>query len=117
MGASSGKSFSRFNSAQRSAGIGVSIKRTLASTSSGRTAPGTIAHTAGWASGNCTAAAASWRLDKGYAWWDGDMRSGLYNHFLTPNSRLADCWQTNPPHDPAIKAARGNHPGGVGLVI
>ena len=67
--------------------------------------------------GGCTGAAASWRLDKGYAWWDGDFRSGLYNHFLTPNSKLPDCWQTSPPHDPAIKAARSNHPGGVNVLF
>ena len=59
---------------------------------------------------------AGWRLDKGYAWWDGDYRSGLYNHYLTPNSRLFDCWQSSPPHDPALKAARSNHPGGVNLL-
>ncbi len=61
----------------------------------------------------CNNAIAGWRLDKGYAWWDGDMRSGLYNHYLTPNSKIYDCWQSSPPHDPAIKAARSNHPGGV----
>ncbi len=61
----------------------------------------------------CNGAIAGWRLDKGYAWWDGDMRSGLYNHYLTPNSKTYDCWQSSPPHDPAIKAARSNHPGGV----
>jgi len=60
---------------------------------------------------------AGWRLDKGYAWWDGDYRSGLYNHFLTPNSKIHDCWQSNPPHDPAIKAARSNHPGGVNVLL
>ena len=59
---------------------------------------------------------AGWRLDKGYAWWDGDYRSGLYNHYLTPNSKLFDCWQSSPPHDPALKAARSNHPGGVNLL-
>jgi prepilin-type N-terminal cleavage/methylation domain-containing protein/prepilin-type processing-associated H-X9-DG protein len=65
----------------------------------------------------CNNAVAGWRLDKGYAWWDGDYRSGLYNHYLTPNSRLYDCWQTSPPHDPAIKAARSNHPGGVNVLF
>ncbi|WP_435009300.1 DUF1559 domain-containing protein [Tundrisphaera lichenicola] len=54
-----------------------------------------------------------WRLDKGFGWWDGDYRSSLYNHYLTPNSKLYDCWQSSPPHNPAIKAARSNHPGGV----
>ena len=65
----------------------------------------------------CNASAAGWRLDKGYAWWDGDYRSGLYNHYLTPNSKAYDCWQNSPPHDPAIKAARSNHPGGVNVLF
>ena len=57
------------------------------------------------------------RLDKGYAWWDGDYRSSLDNHYLTPNSKIYDCWQSSPPHDPAIKAARSNHPGGVNTLF
>jgi prepilin-type N-terminal cleavage/methylation domain-containing protein/prepilin-type processing-associated H-X9-DG protein len=65
----------------------------------------------------CNGAIAGWRLDKGYGWWDGDMRSGLYNHYLTPNSKTYDCWQSSPPHDPAIKAARSNHPGGVNVLF
>ena len=65
----------------------------------------------------CNNAIAGWRLDKGYAWWDGDYRSSLYNHYLTPNSKTYDCWQSSPPHDPAIKAARSNHPGGVNTLF
>ena len=65
----------------------------------------------------CNGMAAGWRLDKGYAWWDGDYRSGLYNHYLGPNSAVSDCWQSSPPHDPAIKAARSNHPGGVNALF
>ena len=65
----------------------------------------------------CNGLASGWRLDKGYAWWDGDYRSGLYNHYLTPNSKTLDCWQSSPPHDPAIKAARSNHPGGVNVLF
>jgi prepilin-type N-terminal cleavage/methylation domain-containing protein/prepilin-type processing-associated H-X9-DG protein len=64
----------------------------------------------------CNNMIAGWRLDKGYAWWDGDYRSSLYNHYLTPNSKIYDCWQSSPPHDPAIKAARSNHPGGVNVL-
>jgi prepilin-type N-terminal cleavage/methylation domain-containing protein/prepilin-type processing-associated H-X9-DG protein len=64
----------------------------------------------------CNNVIAGWRLDKGYAWWDGDYRSSLYNHYLTPNSRTYDCWQSSPPHDPAIKAARSNHAGGVNVL-
>lgn len=63
------------------------------------------------------AAPTAWRLDKGYAWWDGDYRTGLYNHALTPNSRQLDCWQSSPPHNPAIKAARSAHPGGVNALF
>ncbi len=58
-----------------------------------------------------------WRLDKGYGWWDGDYRTTLYNHYLTPNSRRYDCWQSSPPHNPAWKAARSNHPGGVNTLF
>ncbi len=64
----------------------------------------------------CNGMIAGWRLDKGYGWWDGDYRSSLYNHYLTPNSKIYDCWQSSPPHNPAIKAARGNHPGGVNVL-
>jgi prepilin-type N-terminal cleavage/methylation domain-containing protein/prepilin-type processing-associated H-X9-DG protein len=65
----------------------------------------------------CNGAIAGWRLDKGYAWWDGDFRSSLYNHYLTPNSKVYDCWQSSPPLNPAIKAARSNHPGGVNVLF
>ncbi len=58
-----------------------------------------------------------WRLDKGFGWWDGDYRTTLYNHYLTPNSKSYDCWQTSPPHNPAWKAARSNHPGGVNTLF
>ncbi|SIO57915.1 prepilin-type N-terminal cleavage/methylation domain-containing protein/prepilin-type processing-associated H-X9-DG domain-containing protein [Singulisphaera sp. GP187] len=54
-----------------------------------------------------------WRLDKGFGWYDGDYRTTLYNHYLAPNSKLYDCWQTSPPHNPAWKGARSNHSGGV----
>src|SRR5262249_22241338 len=49
-------------------------------------------------------------------WWDGDYRSTLYNHYLTPNARRPDCWPTSPPHNPAWKAARSLHPGGVNVL-
>jgi prepilin-type N-terminal cleavage/methylation domain-containing protein/prepilin-type processing-associated H-X9-DG protein len=63
------------------------------------------------------AAPTGWRLDKGSGWWDGDYRTTLYNHYLTPNSKSFDCWQTSPPHNPAIKTARSNHPGGVNTLF
>lgn len=63
------------------------------------------------------ASPSGWRLDKGYGWWDGDYRTTLYNHYLTPNAKAYDCWQSSPPHNPAIKAARSNHPGGVNALF
>jgi len=63
------------------------------------------------------AAPTGWRLDKGFGWWDGDYRTTLYNHYLTPNAKAFDCWQSSPPHNPAIKTARSNHPGGVTLLF
>ena len=62
------------------------------------------------------AAPSGWRLDKGLGWWDGDYRSTLYNHYLTPNSKTPDCWQSSPPHNPALKTARSNHAGGVNVL-
>lgn len=63
------------------------------------------------------ASPSGWRLDKGFGWWDGDYRTTLYNHYLTPNARSFDCWQSSPPHNPAWKAARSNHPGGVNVLF
>ncbi len=57
-----------------------------------------------------------WRFDKGSGWWDGDYRSTLYNHALPPNAKNVDCWPVSPPHNPALKAARSNHPGGVNVL-
>lgn len=63
------------------------------------------------------ASPSGWRLDKGTGWWDGDYRSTIYNHYLTPNSPQPDCWPTSPPHNPAWKAARSLHPGGVNAIF
>ena len=65
----------------------------------------------------CMAAGGGWRLDKGYGWWDGDYRSTLYNHYLTPNSKQFDCLGPFVPHNPAWKAARSHHPGGVNVLF
>ncbi|MGE5757176.1 MAG: DUF1559 domain-containing protein [Planctomycetaceae bacterium] len=62
------------------------------------------------------AAPTGWRLDKGNGWWDGDYRSTLYNHYLTPNAKAYDCWG-GVPHNPAFKAARSNHPGGANVLF
>ncbi len=67
--------------------------------------------------GGCAAAAMGWELDKGVAWWEGGIRSTLYNHYLTPNSKLLyDCVSYNPLR-PGWKAARSLHPGGVNVLF
>ncbi|MGO9601414.1 MAG: DUF1559 domain-containing protein [Isosphaeraceae bacterium] len=63
------------------------------------------------------AAPVGWELDKGVGWWEGGMRSTLYNHYLTPNSRNYDCMGPQNPLRPAWKAARSNHPGGVNALF
>ena len=65
----------------------------------------------------CQAAGRGWRFDKGNGWWDGDYRSTLYNHYLTPNSTQFDCLGPFVPHNPAWKAARSHHPGGVNALF
>jgi hypothetical protein len=39
------------------------------------------------------------------------------NHSLTPNSEASDRWRNSPPHNPAWKAPRSNHPGGVNVMV
>jgi prepilin-type N-terminal cleavage/methylation domain-containing protein/prepilin-type processing-associated H-X9-DG protein len=65
----------------------------------------------------CAAATSGWRFDKGNGWWDGDFRSTLYNHYLTPNSKLHDCLGAQVRHNPAWRAARSNHPNGVHVLF
>ena len=65
----------------------------------------------------CAEAGRGWRFDMGNGWWDGDYRSTLYNHFLTPNSEQYDCLGPFNPHNPAWKAARSLHPGGVNALF
>lgn len=57
-----------------------------------------------------------WELDKGVGWWEGGMRSTLYDHIYAPNARLNDCIGAQNPLRPAWKAARSNHPGGVNVL-
>ena len=66
--------------------------------------------------GGCEKAGAGWRFDKGSGWWDGDYRSTLYNHYYTPNSTKNDCLGPTNRHNPAWKAARSLHPGGVNVL-
>ncbi|MGC8642786.1 MAG: DUF1559 domain-containing protein [Isosphaeraceae bacterium] len=63
------------------------------------------------------AAPVGWELDKGVGWWEGGLRSTLYNHYYTPNSKLYDCMGPQNPLRPAWKAARSNHPGGVNVLF
>ncbi len=65
----------------------------------------------------CASAANGWELDKGVSWWEGGIRSTLYNHYLTPNPKLLyDCVGFNPLR-PGWKAARSLHPGGVNVMF
>ncbi len=66
---------------------------------------------------SCMAAGSGWRFDKGNGWWDGDYRNTLYNHYLTPNSKQYDCLGPSVPHNPAWKAARSHHSGGVNVLF
>ena len=48
--------------------------------------------------------------DRGALWADGAYNCGLYNNFRPPNSSQMDCVQHS---NPAWKAARSRHEGGV----
>jgi prepilin-type N-terminal cleavage/methylation domain-containing protein/prepilin-type processing-associated H-X9-DG protein len=48
------------------------------------------------------------------SWAQGDFRSGLYTHFITPNSKTYDCLRGS---DYGWKTARSRHPGGVNALL
>jgi prepilin-type N-terminal cleavage/methylation domain-containing protein/prepilin-type processing-associated H-X9-DG protein len=52
--------------------------------------------------------------DRGALWADGAYNCGLYNNVRTPNSPLMDCVQHS---NPAWKAARSKHTGGVNVLL
>lgn len=52
--------------------------------------------------------------DRGALWADGAFNDGLYNNVRPPNSPLMDCVQHS---NPAWKAARSKHEGGVNTVF
>ena len=52
--------------------------------------------------------------DRGALWADGAYNDGLYNHVRAPNSPLMDCVQHS---NPAWKAARSRHTGGVNVLV
>jgi prepilin-type processing-associated H-X9-DG protein len=62
---------------------------------------------------NCDAST-SLVTNRGHLWADGAYNCGLYNHVLGPNSRTMDCVQHS---NPAWKAARSRHAGGVNLLL
>ena len=67
---------------------------------------------------DCGGATGGWRFDKGVSWWEGGFRSTLYNHAMTPNSRLLpDCVGAMNPLPVGWKAARSQHPGGVNALF
>ena len=52
--------------------------------------------------------------DRGALWADGAYNCGLYNNILPPNSPTMDCVQHS---NPAVKAARSRHTGGVNALL
>jgi prepilin-type processing-associated H-X9-DG protein len=52
--------------------------------------------------------------DRGALWADGAYNDGLYNNVRTPNSPVMDCVQHS---NPAWKAARSRHTGGVNALL
>ena len=66
---------------------------------------------------DCAAAGGGWEMDKGVGWWEGGLRSTLYNHYLTPNAKAYDCLGYFNPLRPGWKAARSRHSGGVNVLF
>lgn len=62
---------------------------------------------------NC-AASTSLVADRGALWADGAYNDGLYNNVRTPNFPEMDCVQHS---NPAWKAARSRHSGGVNALL
>jgi prepilin-type processing-associated H-X9-DG protein len=61
---------------------------------------------------------------RGFAWVNGEYRSGLYNHYYTPNATTMDCIGSLLSADPTValsaygwRAARSKHPGGVNVLF
>jgi prepilin-type processing-associated H-X9-DG protein len=63
--------------------------------------------------GNCDASS-SLVTDRGALWADGAFNCGLHNNVRPPNSPLMDCVQHS---NPAWKAARSRHSGGVNALL
>jgi prepilin-type processing-associated H-X9-DG protein len=56
-----------------------------------------------------------WAGDRGREWPRGSFFMASYNHFLTPNSKYADC--TDAGRAAAISGPRSFHPGGVNMLM
>ena len=52
----------------------------------------------------------TFRFTRGYAWADGGVSNGTYNHYYRPNDAIPDCLGRS---SPGWKAARSWHAGGV----
>lgn len=70
--------------------------------------------------------AASWNVTdrRGFSWANGEYRSALYNHYLTPNARTIDCIAAKVIGDVTVRysafgwrAARSLHEGGVNALF
>ena len=70
-------------------------------------------------------AATYWDRDfgRGYTWTTGQFRTGVFNHYMTPNSTIMDCIANDAtPGDEmhsaiGLRAARSWHPGGVNVML
>lgn len=71
-------------------------------------------------------AASKWNVTnrRGFSWANGEYRSGLYNHFLMPNSPECDCIANRLTGGPEVRyapygwrGARSRHPSGVNLLL
>ncbi|QEL14235.1 DUF1559 domain-containing protein [Limnoglobus roseus] len=58
-------------------------------------------------------AGGTWR-GKGYAWDEGSMWRGLYNHLLPPNS---PCWRTDSVYGTMVAPASSRHTGGANVLM
>lgn len=61
---------------------------------------------------------------RGFAWVNGEYRCSLYNHYLSPNSKVCDCMGVQVGGGVQVRytpygwrAARSAHPGGVNLAL
>jgi prepilin-type N-terminal cleavage/methylation domain-containing protein/prepilin-type processing-associated H-X9-DG protein len=60
--------------------------------------------------------AGTWWTDQNAKWADGAFPNMLYNHWYPPNAGQPDCvWLLH--HNPAWRAARSRHPGGVNVLF